>query len=269
MHKLLHLYCCGYINQFAQVRKFLFAIVHSTTIALPAWREACVAHSLCACLIPRDIKTRWNSTYDMLKVMLKYCEVIDNIMANKSLKLQKFELDDEDWTIVKDLLCMLKVSLIFTADGLWNWQYIRCIKMQHCFSLKTLLWQSLMLFQQWTGLTQCWAIQQLNHWCLLSNMLLCSHTKSWINTTQRLTCLTSIALLWVLPIEFQSLASLLTTYAVLHPQLKLKYFQQHGWPQDWVCTAETIVREEFIKYDVHKETVLTSVHVSQFLVVSC
>jgi len=54
----------------------------------------------------------------MLKVMLKYCEVIDNIMANKSLKLQKFELDDEDWTIVKDLLCMLKVSLIFTADGL-------------------------------------------------------------------------------------------------------------------------------------------------------
>jgi len=118
MHKLLHLYCCGYINQFAQVRKFLFAIVHLTTIALPAWREACVAHSLCACLIPRDVKTRWNSTYDMLKVMLKYCEVIDNIMANKSLKLQKFELDDEDWTIVKDLLCMLKVSLIFTADGL-------------------------------------------------------------------------------------------------------------------------------------------------------
>ena len=36
---------------------------------------------------------------------------------------------------------------------------------------------------------------------------------------------------------------------VLHPQLKLKYFQQHGWTQDWICTAETLVREEFAKYD--------------------
>ncbi|KAF8236000.1 hypothetical protein L208DRAFT_1253524 [Tricholoma matsutake] len=36
---------------------------------------------------------------------------------------------------------------------------------------------------------------------------------------------------------------------VLHPQLKLKYFQQHGWSQDWISTAEAIVREEFAKYD--------------------
>ena len=36
---------------------------------------------------------------------------------------------------------------------------------------------------------------------------------------------------------------------VLHPQLKLKYFQQHGWTQEWMRTAETLVREEFAKYD--------------------
>jgi len=36
--------------------------------------------------------------------------------------------------------------------------------------------------------------------------------------------------------------------AVLHPQLKLKYFQQHGWMKDWIKTAEGIVREEFEKY---------------------
>jgi Zn-dependent M16 (insulinase) family peptidase len=29
--------------------------------------------------------------------------------------------------------------------------------------------------------------------------------------------------------------------AVLHPQLKLKYFQQHGWEQEWIKTAEGIV----------------------------
>jgi hypothetical protein len=36
---------------------------------------------------------------------------------------------------------------------------------------------------------------------------------------------------------------------VLHPQLKLKYFQQRGWTKDWISTAEAIVREEFAKYD--------------------
>jgi hypothetical protein len=36
---------------------------------------------------------------------------------------------------------------------------------------------------------------------------------------------------------------------VFHPQLKLKYFQQRSWAQDWISTAEAIVREEFAKYD--------------------
>jgi hypothetical protein len=37
---------------------------------------------------------------------------------------------------------------------------------------------------------------------------------------------------------------------VLHPQLKLKYFQQNRWEKDWIETAEEIVREEFTKYDI-------------------
>jgi hypothetical protein len=37
--------------------------------------------------------------------------------------------------------------------------------------------------------------------------------------------------------------------SVLHPQLKLKYFQQRHWSKDWIDTAETIVREEYAKYD--------------------
>lgn len=42
---------------------------------------------------------------------------------------------------------------------------------------------------------------------------------------------------------------ILILISVLHPQLKLKYFQQRNWAQDWIDTAETIVREEFAKYD--------------------
>jgi len=42
---------------------------------------------------------------------------------------------------------------------------------------------------------------------------------------------------------------------VLHPQLKLKYFQQHGWEKEWINTAEEIVRDEFEKYDVSNNKV--------------
>ena len=45
----------------------------------------------------------------MLNIVLEYCKVIDEIMANKALKMQQYELDDEGWDIIKDLLCVLKV----------------------------------------------------------------------------------------------------------------------------------------------------------------
>ena len=43
----------------------------------------------------------------MLNIALEYHKVINEIMANKSLKMQ---LDDEGWDIIKDLLRVLKVS---------------------------------------------------------------------------------------------------------------------------------------------------------------
>jgi hypothetical protein len=36
---------------------------------------------------------------------------------------------------------------------------------------------------------------------------------------------------------------------ILHPQMKLKYFQRNKWSQEWIDTVEAILREEFLKYD--------------------
>jgi hypothetical protein len=47
----------------------------------------------------------------MLQVAMKYCPAIDDITANKALKLHQYKLDDEDWMIVANLLCVLKVCL--------------------------------------------------------------------------------------------------------------------------------------------------------------
>jgi len=34
-------------------------------------------------------------------------------------------------------------------------------------------------------------------------------------------------------------------FSVLHPQHKLSYFKQAGWPTEWIHTAEGIVHVEF------------------------
>jgi hypothetical protein len=34
---------------------------------------------------------------------------------------------------------------------------------------------------------------------------------------------------------------------VLHPGLKLEYFRQHSWEQDWIDKAEELTREEYIR----------------------
>ena len=47
----------------------------------------------------------------MLKMAMQYRHAIDDITADKSLKLQQYELDEDDWAIVGDLLRVLKVFI--------------------------------------------------------------------------------------------------------------------------------------------------------------
>lgn len=60
-------------------------------------------------LIPRDVSTRWNSTYDMLTVALEYRKVVDSMCADRDLGLRKYELGAREWTIARQLTDVLKV----------------------------------------------------------------------------------------------------------------------------------------------------------------
>ena len=53
--------------------------------------------------------TCWNSTYDMLNFVLAYRVVIDKITADKGLKLRRYELDNDNWVIIEDLVSVLEV----------------------------------------------------------------------------------------------------------------------------------------------------------------
>jgi hypothetical protein len=53
--------------------------------------------------------------YDMLVFASKYRAAIDMITAEKSFKLHKYELDDNDWNAIDDLITVHSVSLRFLS----------------------------------------------------------------------------------------------------------------------------------------------------------
>jgi len=85
------------------------------TILLPKWYQTLTAHGLPHRIIPRDVATRWNSTYDMLDFAVKYRPAIDTMTAAQDLGLRNYELDQAEWKIAEDLREVLKVSRYLTV----------------------------------------------------------------------------------------------------------------------------------------------------------
>ena len=48
----------------------------------------------------------------MMNFALKYRTVINRVTGDKSLKLRRYELDNEDWVIIEDLVSVLEVCCL-------------------------------------------------------------------------------------------------------------------------------------------------------------
>ena len=93
------------------------ALKNSTTILLPEWNKVVKKLAskspekvLSPHIMPCDVTTRWNSTYDMLKFAYTYREAINMLTDNCSLNLGWCRIMDEEWDLVKQLQDVLKVS---------------------------------------------------------------------------------------------------------------------------------------------------------------
>ncbi|KAG2345884.1 hypothetical protein BDR05DRAFT_848196, partial [Suillus weaverae] len=62
-----------------KLRKLAYKIIHSTTIMLPAWYSILQDLAQPQMLMPRDVATRWNSTFNMLDYALGHREAVDAV----------------------------------------------------------------------------------------------------------------------------------------------------------------------------------------------
>ncbi|KAE9384375.1 hypothetical protein BT96DRAFT_778246, partial [Gymnopus androsaceus JB14] len=54
-----------------KARKILFKIINAPTLLLPRWREQVANTEFKDHVLPRDVATRWNSTYNMLTAFIE------------------------------------------------------------------------------------------------------------------------------------------------------------------------------------------------------
>jgi hypothetical protein len=59
--------------------------------------------------MPRDVSTRWNSTFNMLEFTIKYRQAVDAMMDTRKLGLGAYELDDVEWMLAAQLQDVLMV----------------------------------------------------------------------------------------------------------------------------------------------------------------
>jgi hypothetical protein len=71
-------------------------------------------------MMPRDVTTRWNSTYDMLDFATEYRAALDIMTADRDMNLRQFELSEEEWNMVTELCEVLRVRIYFSSYLLMN-----------------------------------------------------------------------------------------------------------------------------------------------------
>ncbi len=92
-----------------QIRTLAYKILHSSTVLLPAWHAIVADLNLPPRVLPRDVRTRWNSTFQMLDVALKYRGAVDEITGHKKYDLLEYAVEEDEWTMAGQLRDVLKV----------------------------------------------------------------------------------------------------------------------------------------------------------------
>ena len=73
-------------------------------VLLPVWKTCLEALKLPINIMPWDVSTRWNSTYDMLSFAVQYWWAIKHITSDQRNDLWESKLLEDEWEIAEDML---------------------------------------------------------------------------------------------------------------------------------------------------------------------
>ncbi|KAE9407459.1 hypothetical protein BT96DRAFT_809445, partial [Gymnopus androsaceus JB14] len=99
-------------------RRISFKIINSPTLLLPRWREQVAGTQFKDRVLPRDVSTRWNSTYDMLSAFVEMKVVVIQFLDRASNGLADYTLSEGEWEAISDLI--LKDATTFFSSNLPN-----------------------------------------------------------------------------------------------------------------------------------------------------
>jgi len=194
-----------------KLRKLAFKIDNST-ILLPAWKTCLERLKLTLKIIPRDVSTRWSSTYNMLDFAMEYRKALESMTSDRKNDLQQFELSEEEWVIaegLRDTLNILKDATLFFSRGTPNMASV-IPAMDHIDTLFT---------------NACLPISR-NHPAVQAAVGIAKKTLNRYYSPAYASEVYRIA-------------------TVLHPRHKLAYFKTAGRTQDWIVATEILVRNQF------------------------
>jgi hypothetical protein len=93
-------------------------------------------------MIPHDIRTRWNATYDMLDFVYRYKKAINKITDIWDMKLCMYEIEANEWEIVRQLYDLLKVSKCSDSYQLRTIRLNVFIDFQRCDFIFLMWWHT-------------------------------------------------------------------------------------------------------------------------------
>ena len=99
-----------------KLQKMAFVLKNSMTLLLLQWSKTLTAHHLPYHMMPHDVSTWWNSTFDMLDFAIEYHPAIDTMTATWEFNLCKYKLVPSDWVIAGELWDVLQVFLFHSLD---------------------------------------------------------------------------------------------------------------------------------------------------------
>ena len=98
------------INVPPQLCRVAYAMKNSPLLIHPKWFLTLDELKLGHHMMPQDVLTQWNSTYNMLLFALKYQDALDIITGDCNTKLCLYEMDNNEWAISQQLCEVLKDS---------------------------------------------------------------------------------------------------------------------------------------------------------------